>query len=121
MIIKEWREATAELVASTDLAAGMDGAIIRETIKTAPNWFAAVPSLHGGYPVLLLLLLWRERSRRALILAFSYGAVMWIATVALNQHYVFDLLAGAGVAFVAFTLSERLGSWDAAPSAVSTA
>lgn len=105
---------TAELVASTDLAAGMDGSIIRETIKTAPNWFAAVPSLHGGYPVLLLLLLWRERSRRALAAAAVYGAVMWIATVALNQHYVIDLFAGALVAIVAFRLSERLGSWDAA-------
>lgn len=91
----------------------MDGAIIRETIKTAPNWFAAVPSLHGGYPVLLLLLLWRERSRRAILAALTYGSVMWIATVALNQHYVIDLLAGAAVAFFAFALSERIGSWDA--------
>jgi membrane-associated phospholipid phosphatase len=99
----------------------MDGTIIRETIKTAPNWFAAVPSLHGGYPVLLLLLLWRERSRKAVIAASTYGAVMWIATIALNQHYVVDLLAGAVVAFIAFRLSERIGSWDSAPSAVSTA
>lgn len=112
---------TAALVAATDLAAGMDGAIIRETIKTAPNWFAAVPSLHGGYPVLLLLLLRRERSRRALLAALTYGSVMWLATVALNQHYVIDLLAGAAVAYVAFVISERIGSWDSAPSAVSTA
>lgn len=112
---------TAELVAATDLAAGMDGSIIRETIKTAPNWFAAVPSLHGGYPVLLLLLLWRERSRRAILAALTYGFVMWIATVALNQHYVIDLLAGAAVAFVAFRLSERIGSWDSDPSVAAAA
>ncbi len=112
---------TAGLVAATDLAAGMDGAIIRETIKTAPNWFAAVPSLHGGYPVLLLLLLWRERSRRAILVALSYGCVMWVATVALNQHYVIDLLAGAAVASVAFVISERIGSWESAPPVAAAA
>lgn len=104
---------TAQLVAMTDLAAGMDGSVIRHTIQTAPNWFAAIPSLHGGYPVLLLLLLARERSRAALAGAFAYGGLMWVATVALNQHYVVDLLAGAIVAAGAFLLSERIGSWDA--------
>ncbi len=103
---------TAELVAATDLAAGMDGTIISETIKTAPNWFAAVPSLHGGYPVLLLLLLWRERSRRALAAAAVYGSIMWVATVALNQHYIVDLVAGAAVAWLAYVLSERIGLWN---------
>jgi membrane-associated phospholipid phosphatase len=90
----------------------MDGALIRNTITTAPNWFAAVPSLHGAYPVLLFLLAWRERARmRWLVAIGAWGAAMWYATVALNQHYVVDLLAGAVVAAAAVWISDRLEGW----------
>jgi hypothetical protein len=103
---------TVDLVASANLAAAMDGALIRNTITTAPNWFAAVPSLHGAYPVLLFLLAWRERARmRWLVAIGAWGAAMWYATVALNQHYVVDLLAGAVVAAAAVWISDRLEGW----------
>lgn len=98
---------TAALVAGSNLAMAMDGAIIRSTIETAPNWFAAVPSLHGAYPVLLFLLAWREGARaRWLVLIATFGTLMWIATVALNQHYIVDLLAGALLAAVAAWLQK---------------
>ena len=99
---------TAALVASADLGAAMDGEIIRRTLATAPNWFAAFPSLHGGYPVLLFLIVWRERRAAWLAAIATYGAAMWTSTVALNQHYVIDLVAGAAVAVVAFFLTELL-------------
>lgn len=102
---------TVALVASADLTGAMDGAIIRRTIETAPNWFAAVPSLHGGYPVLLFMLAWRDRSRRQLTAIALFGAAMWAATVLLNQHYVVDLVAGAAVAALAWWLTERLPRW----------
>ena len=86
---------TAELVAHANMAAAMHGALIQGMIRNASQWFAAVPSLHGAYPVLLLLLLPRPRSRLALAAVAFYACAMWTATVVLNQHYVIDLVAGA--------------------------
>jgi membrane-associated phospholipid phosphatase len=37
-----------------------------------------------------------------------WGVVMWAATVALNQHYVVDLLAGAVVAAAAYAIATRV-------------
>ncbi|HXG68003.1 MAG TPA: phosphatase PAP2 family protein [Blastocatellia bacterium] len=95
---------SADLLAQTNIALGMDGVIVRSTIKTAPNWFAAVPSLHGAYPVLLALFALRSRRWLMLALVSMYGALMWTATVVLNQHYIADLLAGAALAVVSYWL-----------------
>ncbi|HQR39093.1 MAG TPA: phosphatase PAP2 family protein [Blastocatellia bacterium] len=98
---------TPALVLAANIPAAMDGAIVQRLLATAPNWFAAVPSLHGGYPVLLFLLAWRERRTAWMVFVVCYGAAMWVSTVVLNQHYIIDLLLGAGVAVVAFVVSER--------------
>jgi membrane-associated phospholipid phosphatase len=85
----------------------MDGALVQHMIATAATWFGAVPSLHGAYPVLLWLLARRERSRRVLVSLGLYGAMMWAATVILNQHYIIDLLAGAALALAAYLLGKH--------------
>lgn len=97
---------TPALVASAPLAEAIHGAIVQHTIATAPNWFAAFPSLHGAYPVLLLALNWREGRGRWLALAGVYGALMWTSTVVLNLHYIVDLVAGA-------LLAGAIGLWFA--------
>ncbi len=99
---------TAELVAQTNMTQAMDGALVQRMIGTAATWFGAVPSLHGAYPVLLWLLARREGGRLFLTLLALYGAMMWAATVVLNQHYLIDLLAGAGFALAAYLLGARL-------------
>jgi hypothetical protein len=96
---------TRELVGQVNMAAAMNGVLIQRMISNASQWFAAVPSLHGGYPVLLLLLSPWRRSRLARITIAVYGVAMWTATVVLNQHYVVDLLAGAMVAAAAWWLA----------------
>jgi membrane-associated phospholipid phosphatase len=98
---------TTALVSQTRMAAGMDGTLVQGMIKTAPQWFAAVPSLHGGYPVLLLLLVLSNRSRWTMLAIAVYGIAMWTATVVLNQHYIIDLLAGALLALTAWKLAAR--------------
>jgi membrane-associated phospholipid phosphatase len=95
---------SAELLAQVDMAAAMDGAIVQRMIGAAPMWFGAVPSLHGAYPVLFFLLAWRQRNHWLLTLIAIYGAMMWAATVVLNQHYIIDLLAGAAAALTAYGL-----------------
>ena len=96
---------TTELISQTNMSAGMNGDLVRAMIKNAPQWFAAVPSLHGAYPVLLLLLALRNRKRRTILAIAVYCACMWVATVVLNQHYIIDLLAGALLAFAAWRLA----------------
>jgi membrane-associated phospholipid phosphatase len=91
------------------MSAAMDGTLVRGMIKNAAHWFAAVPSLHGAYPVLALLLAWRGRNRWLLAALSFYCASMWIATVLLNQHYIIDLLAGALLAVIAWLFVERRG------------
>ena len=100
---------SAELLAQVNMAAAMDGAIVQRMIGTAPMWFGAVPSLHGAYPVLFFLLARRKQSKLMLMMIAIYGAMMWAATVVLNQHYIIDLLMGAAAAFVAY----RLACWFA--------
>jgi membrane-associated phospholipid phosphatase len=96
---------TTELISQTKMAAGMNGALVQAMIKNAPQWFAAVPSLHGAYPVMLLLLALRNRNRWTILAIAAYGIAMWGATVILNQHYIIDLLAGALLAFLAWRLA----------------
>jgi len=93
---------SAELLAQTKMSAAMDGVIVQRLIQNASHWFAAVPSLHGAYPVLLLLLSIKDRSRVRIALLSVYTAAMWITTVVLNQHYIVDLLAGAVIAAIAW-------------------
>jgi len=99
------QQPTLALMAQTDVAIGMDGPIIRHMIATAPQWFAAIPSMHGAYPLLSLLLGQRYRFRKSILLLIAvYGALMWTATVVLNQHYIIDLLIGGALAIIAFSL-----------------
>ncbi|MFY9557668.1 MAG: phosphatase PAP2 family protein, partial [Blastocatellia bacterium] len=104
---------TPELVGQANMSAAMHGALIQGMIRNASQWFAAVPSLHGAYPVLMLLLFPFKKSRLALASIALYAAAMWTATVVLNQHYIIDLLAGALLAVVAWrveaALSHRTG------------
>lgn len=109
---------TTDLLAQMRMSSAMDGKLVTALIHNAAQWFAAVPSLHGAYPVLLVLLALRERNRRMLVVLIAYAIAMWAATVMLNQHYVIDLIAGGLIAGAAWLVSE----WQShrAPLAEST-
>src|SRR5205085_8948386 len=47
---------TTELVAVMHMSEAMNGRLVTALIHNAAQWFAAVPSLHGAYPVLMALL-----------------------------------------------------------------
>ena len=100
---------TAELVAQVNIATAMPGTLIQGMIRNASQWFAAMPSLHGAYPVLLLLLFPRKRNRLALAGIGVYACAMWTATIVLNQHYVIDLVAGALLALAAWWAARHPG------------
>jgi hypothetical protein len=100
---------TTDLLAQMRIGSAMDGRLVTALIQNAAQWFAAVPSLHSAYPVLLLLLALRERDKRLIAALMVYAIAMWAATVTLNQHYIIDLIAGGLLAGVAWLVGEWQG------------
>ncbi|MEZ5409183.1 MAG: phosphatase PAP2 family protein [Acidimicrobiales bacterium] len=73
------------------------------------NRYAAVPSLHVGWNLLIGVALWRA-SRRRLIRAVAVAGPVLMATavVVTANHYVIDGMVGAAVALTGWALSGRL-------------
>ena len=72
------------------------GSVPVELFHFSANRFAAIPSLHAAYPLLLTLVLAAHRARsRSVALAGLYTLAMWFSCVFLNQHYIIDLIIGA--------------------------
>ncbi|MBN2007923.1 phosphatase PAP2 family protein [candidate division KSB1 bacterium] len=71
------------------------------------NHFAAIPSLHGAYPVTIATFVFIKFRRFVPLLVF-YVVGTWFAAVYLNQHYIVDLMIGAGYGFVAYQIVHRL-------------
>jgi hypothetical protein len=70
-----------------------------------PNWFAAIPSLHGAYPVFLFCLV--EPTARARRRVAIYGVAVWLATIVRGHHYIIDLLLGALYAVPCAWIADR--------------
>jgi PAP2 superfamily len=75
------------------------------------NPFAAVPSLHFGYALLVgvtIALLAKGRVVRAL--GWIYPAVMLLVIVATGNHFFFDAAGGALAIGIGYVAASRLGS-----------
>ncbi len=71
------------------------------------NHFAAIPSLHGAYPLVLVFFAYKK-FHRGLGWLLLYPLGVWFAAVYLNQHYVIDLLLGALYIPVAYAVATQL-------------
>ena len=71
------------------------------------NLFAAIPSLHAGYPTMIALCLW-ERLRGRAWLFIAYPLLAWFAAVYLNHHYVIDLVIGSVYAVLAWGFAKTI-------------
>ncbi len=71
------------------------------------NHFAAIPSLHGAYPIVVAWFLQRK-FRRLRRWIWLYPAATWFSAVYLNQHYVVDLLIGGAYIVVAYWIAVHL-------------
>jgi hypothetical protein len=77
------------------------------------NPFAAVPSLHFGYALLVgMTIASLARSRRMQIAGLTYPFVMLLVIVATGNHFFFDAAAGA----VAIGAGYTVASWVDAPA-----
>lgn len=72
--------------------------------RIGPNPVAAIPSLHAGYTLLVLLYAVKFLKYKGWIM-LVYIAAMWLSIIYLGEHYVIDVLAGAISAFFAFKFS----------------
>ena len=69
------------------------------TFFTDPNPVAAMPSLHTAITVLMAFALWRVRSVLG-IAGAVYSVAMGFSLVYLGEHYLVDVIAGAGLAVI---------------------
>jgi membrane-associated phospholipid phosphatase len=79
------------------------------TIFTDPNPIAAMPSLHTAITVLMAFALWRIRPALGVAGAL-YSLAMGFALIYLGEHYLVDVIAGAGLA-VGVAVRIWRGNW----------
>lgn len=72
-----------------------------------PNHFAAIPSLHGAYPLAIAFFTYKK-FRRWLFWLALYPVGVWFSAVYLNQHYIIDLIFGACYLCAAYLITDRL-------------
>jgi membrane-associated phospholipid phosphatase len=70
------------------------------------NPYAALPSMHVGWCLVLSLGLYLSTHRRTLrMLALSITPAMWIATVITGNHFIIDGLFGTIMAAIGFVVA----------------
>ena len=80
------------------------------------NPFAAVPSLHFGYALLVGIALAQLARRRWLrALGATYPAFMLVVIVATGNHFLFDAAAGGVVTLAGWFVARRVARASAAP------
>jgi PAP2 superfamily len=73
-----------------------------------PDPVAAFPSLHAAYPLLAYLFV-RQVSGAAGLVMLLYTAVAWFSIMYLGDHYLIDVIAGAGYALAAYAAVAAVG------------
>lgn len=71
------------------------------------NHFAAIPSLHGAYPIVMSWFAYKKLRWNPWLLSL-YPAAVWFSAVYLNHHYVVDLIIGGLYVIVAYVFTTRL-------------
>ncbi len=77
--------------------------------NASPHPVAAMPSLHAGFPWLVLLFAVRYFGWKGLAVV-PYNLALWFSVVYLANHWVVDILAGIAWATLAFVVVEW--GWD---------
>ncbi|MFW2381588.1 MAG: phosphatase PAP2 family protein [Acidimicrobiales bacterium] len=72
------------------------------------NQFAAMPSMHVGWAVLVALVLWSASSRPWVrVVGVAHALVTATVVIITANHYVLDVLIGAGLALLAWYVMGR--------------
>ena len=72
------------------------------------NVFAAMPSLHASYPIIVLIYAIKQKIRLGIIIFVVFLAGIWFSAVYSGHHYVIDLLAGGICALMGIFLFDKI-------------
>ncbi|MGD0764901.1 MAG: phosphatase PAP2 family protein [Dehalococcoidia bacterium] len=76
------------------------------------NPYAAVPSLHVGWPVLLAVgVIWATRFKPIWLAAVMLPVAQFFAVVFTANHFIFDTMVGVGVALIGLAAAVFLQKW----------
>jgi hypothetical protein len=78
--------------------------IFKSIYAKGSNVFAAMPSLHSSYPVIVLYYGLKNQLGRLNIFFFIVMIGIWFSAVYLSHHYIVDVLAGMLCAIIGITL-----------------
>lgn len=81
-----------------------------DEFESITNQFAAMPSFHVGWSVLMAIAVVTASSSRWRWLALAHPAIMTFAVMATANHYLTDGIVGAGIVVGALVIARRLSS-----------
>ena len=82
--------------------------LFQNIYQKSSNVFAAMPSLHSSYPLIVVYYSLRKKMGwiNALFIVITIG--IWFAAVYTSHHYILDVLAGICCAIIGITLFDKL-------------
>lgn len=85
--------------------------IFQSLYAKGSNVFAAMPSLHSSYPLLVLYYGGRNKLGWASIVFAVIAAGIWFSAVYTSHHYMLDVIAGIMCAFLGISIFPFLSRW----------
>ena len=82
--------------------------VFRPLYEKNANVFAAIPSLHAAYPIIVLLYGIRQKLKLGIIIFAIFLIGIWFSAVYSGHHYVIDLIAGGACAIVGVSFFEKI-------------
>lgn len=83
--------------------------IFQSIYEKSSNVFAAMPSLHSSYPVIVCYYGIKQRAGWIINVVFAIVAVgIWFAAIYTSHHYVLDVLAGIMSAIIGIVIFEKI-------------
>jgi len=85
--------------------------VFKSLYEKGSNVFAAMPSLHSSYPLLVLYYGIRNKPGWMNIVFAVIAAGIWFAAVYTSHHYILDVIAGILCAFLGIIVFAFLSHW----------
>ena len=82
--------------------------VFKSLYEKSSNVFAAMPSLHSAYPLIVLYFGWRFRFTWINLFFATIMLGIWFSAVYTSHHYVLDVLAGITCAAIGIVIFSKL-------------
>ena len=82
--------------------------VFKSLYEKSSNVFAAMPSLHSAYPLIVLYFGWRFQFKWVNLIFATIMFGIWFAAVYTSHHYLLDVLAGITCAVIGIIIFSKL-------------